>query len=109
MFGDLNTPGKCFDIIMENAMESDFLLALMRQSCTVGNIIALIEPETPMKAMNDMPVISTITPLVPLAMPTPCTSYCTTAWTTSLLFTQRDSHPNELLNYGTRFVSRHSL
>jgi hypothetical protein len=69
MFGDLNTPGKCFVIIMENAMESDFLLAHMRQSCTVGNMIALIEPETPMKAMNDMPVISTITSLVPLAMP----------------------------------------
>jgi hypothetical protein len=32
-------------------------------------MVALIEPETPMKAMNDMPVISTITLLAPLAMP----------------------------------------
>jgi hypothetical protein len=69
MFGDLNTPGKCFVIIMENVMESDFLLAHMRQSSTVGDMIALIEPETPTKALNDMPVISTITPLIPLGIP----------------------------------------
>jgi hypothetical protein len=68
-FGDLNTPGKCFVIIMENVTERDFLLAHMRQSSTVGDMIALIKPETPMKALNDMPVISTITLLIPLAMP----------------------------------------
>jgi hypothetical protein len=68
-FGDLNTPGKCFVIIMENIMESEFLLPHMRQSSTVGYMIALIKPKTPMKALNDMPVISTIMPLVPLAMP----------------------------------------
>jgi hypothetical protein len=68
-FGDLNTPGKCFVIITENVTESDFLLAHMRQSSTVGNMRALIKTETPTKALNDMPVISTITPLVPLAMP----------------------------------------
>jgi hypothetical protein len=67
-FGDLNTPGKCFVIIMENVTESDFLLAHMRQSSTVGDMIALIEPETLTKALNDMRVISTIMPLVPLAM-----------------------------------------
>jgi hypothetical protein len=69
MFGDLNTPGKGFVIIMENVTESDFLLAHMRQSSTVGDMIVLIEPETLMKALNDMPVISTITLLIPLAMP----------------------------------------
>jgi hypothetical protein len=43
-FGDLNTPRKCFVIIMENMMESDFLLTHMRHSCTVGDIMVLIEP-----------------------------------------------------------------
>jgi hypothetical protein len=69
MFGDLNTPGKCFVIIMENVTESDFLLAHMRQSSTVGNMIALIKPKTPMKALNDMPFISKNMLLVPLVMP----------------------------------------
>jgi hypothetical protein len=67
-FGDLNTPGKCFVIITDNVTESDFLLAHMRQSSTVGDMIALIEPETATKALNDMPVMSTIMPLIPLAM-----------------------------------------
>jgi hypothetical protein len=67
-FGDLNTPGKCFVIITENVTESDFLLAHMRQSSTVGDMIALIEPETATKALNDMPVMSIIMPLIPLAM-----------------------------------------
>jgi hypothetical protein len=67
-FGDLNTPRKCFVIIMKNITESDFLLTHMRQSCTVGDIIVLIKHEAPMKALNDMPVISTIMPVVPLAL-----------------------------------------
>jgi hypothetical protein len=69
MFGDLNTPGKCFGIMMENVMGSDYLLTHMIQSSTVGNIMAIIEPKAPTKALNNMPVINTITPLVPLAMP----------------------------------------
>ncbi len=41
----------------------------MRQSSTVGNIMALIKPKAPsMKALNDMPIISIIMPLVPLEM-----------------------------------------
>jgi hypothetical protein len=32
-------------------------------------MIALVKPETPAKALIDMPVISTITLLIPLAMP----------------------------------------
>jgi hypothetical protein len=31
--------------------------------------MVLIKPKAPTKALNDMPVISTITPLIPLAMP----------------------------------------
>jgi hypothetical protein len=69
MFGDLNTPRKCYVIITENVMDSDYLLTHMRQSSTVGDIMALIEPEASTKALNDMPVINTITRLVPLAMP----------------------------------------
>jgi hypothetical protein len=69
MFGDLNTPGKCFIIITENVTDSDYLLTHMRQSSTVGDIMALIEPEAPTKVLNDMLVINTITPLIPLAMP----------------------------------------
>jgi hypothetical protein len=69
MFGDLNTPGKCFVIIMENVTESDFLLAHLRQSSTVGDMIALFEPKTPMKALNNIPFISTIMLLVPFVMP----------------------------------------
>jgi hypothetical protein len=38
MFGDLNTPGKCFVILTENVTDSDYLLTHMRQSSTVGNI-----------------------------------------------------------------------
>ncbi len=68
-FGYLSTPGKCFVIIMENIVESDFLLAHIRQSSIVGDMIALIKPETPTKALNNKPVISTIMPLIPLVMP----------------------------------------
>jgi hypothetical protein len=69
MFGDLNTPGKCFVIIKEHVTDSNYLLTHMRQSSTVGDIMALIEPKAPTKALNDMQVINTITPLVTLAMP----------------------------------------
>jgi hypothetical protein len=69
MLGDLNTPGKCFVIITQNVTDSDYLLTHMRQSSTVGNIMALIKPKASTKALNDMPVINTITPLIPLAMP----------------------------------------
>jgi hypothetical protein len=41
----------------------------MRQSSIVGNIMAIVEPEAPTKALNNMPVINTIMPLIPLAMP----------------------------------------
>jgi hypothetical protein len=55
---------------MENITESDLLITHMRQSCTtVGDIIVLIKPKAPMKALNDMLVISTIMLLVPLVMP----------------------------------------
>jgi len=68
-FGELNTPGKCFVIITETVSESDFLLRHMRDSSTVGDLVAVIEPEGPQKALNDMPVVSTITPLVPFQTP----------------------------------------
>ena len=44
-FGELNTPGKCFVIITETVSESDFLLRHMRDSFTVGDLVAIIEPE----------------------------------------------------------------
>jgi hypothetical protein len=40
----------------------------MRQSSAVGDIMAIIKPKAPTKALNDMLVIKTILPLVPLAM-----------------------------------------
>jgi hypothetical protein len=72
--GDLNTPGKCFCIITETVAESDYLLRHMREYSTIGDIVAVVEPEGPKKALNDMPVVSTITPLVPLATPDPIPS-----------------------------------
>jgi hypothetical protein len=54
---------------MENVTESDFLLAHLRQSSTVGDMIALFKPKTPMKALNNIPFISTIMLLVPFVMP----------------------------------------
>lgn len=69
--GDLNTPGKCFCIITETVAESDYLLRHMRECSTIGDIVAVVEPEGPKKALNDMPVVSTITPLVPVVTPDP--------------------------------------
>jgi hypothetical protein len=112
MFGDLNTPGKCFVIIMENITESDFLLARMRQSSTVGNMIALIKPETPMKALNDMPVISTIMTLIPLAMPNniPLVPLIMPHPGQQPYFLLKGIlHPNDSRNYATHFVLRHLL
>ncbi len=75
MFGDLNTPGKCFIIITENVTDSDYLLTHMRQSSTVGDIMALIEPEDN-----------------------------ATAWPTAIFFTQGYTHLIESRNYGTCFM-----
>jgi hypothetical protein len=67
-FLDLNTPGKSFLIIIENVTEKDYLLTHMRKPSTVGNIMAIIKPEAPTKALNNMLVVNIIMPLVPLAM-----------------------------------------
>jgi hypothetical protein len=69
-FADLNTPGKCFAMITETVNEMDHLLWHLRESAAIGNIVALVEPEAPTKALNDMPLLSTIVPLVPIQVPT---------------------------------------
>jgi hypothetical protein len=68
-FADLNTPGKCFAIITETVAESDHLLRHLREESAVGDVVMIVEPEAPTRALNDMPVISTIEPLIPVAMP----------------------------------------
>jgi len=68
-FADANTPGKCFVIITESVKESDVLLQHMRESSAIGDFVAVIEPESPQSALNDMPVVGTITPLLPLERP----------------------------------------
>lgn len=59
-FADLNTPGKCFAIITETVNESDQLLQHLREDSSVGDVVVVIEPESPTTALNDMPVVSTI-------------------------------------------------
>ncbi len=67
--GDLKTPGKCFCIITKTVAKSDYLLRHMREYSTIRDVVTVVEPEGPKKALNDMPVANTIMPLVPLATP----------------------------------------
>ncbi len=63
---DLKTPGKCFAIITESPNETDRLLQYMRDSSALGDMLVLHEPESPTRALNDMPVVNTLSPLYPV-------------------------------------------
>ena len=65
-FADIGTAGKCFVIITDTVSQTDQLLSHGRESASIGDIFAIVEPQNPTRALQDLPIVETVLPLIPL-------------------------------------------
>ena len=70
-FGDASTPGKTFVLILSTVSESESAFSYVNKgNHSVGDYYIIVEPDHPVRLLQDCPIITTNKPIIPLLRPT---------------------------------------
>lgn len=62
----LNSPGQCFNVISHNSNQSDMLMRYGKSHSSIGDIFAIIEPDTAISGMQNVLTVTTKEEFVPI-------------------------------------------